>query len=202
MSIIDIFGFKSQTLQGADILGCRHKVIIPDFFEHEPAALEWYPPVTDDQKAKMTNFFSTKAVPDKTLNRIPAILKEAQEKYPSIQEWAILGYCWGGKISVLASGKFKEFKVGVQCHPAMLDPQDANNVSIPYLSLPSKDEDPEAVQAFKANLEKKNVPHKVERYENQIHGWMAARGDLHNKDVVSDYEKGYKTVLDFLCEHF
>ena len=31
-----------------------------------------------------------------------------------------------------------------------------------------------------------------------IHGWLAARGDLDNPEVVKEYEKGYQTILDFL----
>lgn len=43
----DIFGYKDQTLQGADILAVtnhhqNYKVLIPDFFNGEPAPLEMY----------------------------------------------------------------------------------------------------------------------------------------------------------------
>ena len=43
----DIFGFKDQSLQGADILSVTnkhqsYKVLMPDWFDGEPAALEMY----------------------------------------------------------------------------------------------------------------------------------------------------------------
>jgi hypothetical protein len=44
---MDIFGFYSQTLQGADILAFSGKdekylVFIPDWFEGKPADISWY----------------------------------------------------------------------------------------------------------------------------------------------------------------
>jgi len=42
---MDIFGFFPQTLQGADILALsgpqRYRVFMPDFFDGEPAPIEW-----------------------------------------------------------------------------------------------------------------------------------------------------------------
>lgn len=44
--IYDIFGYFEQTVQGADILAHsdsehKYKVLIPDWFKGNPAAIEW-----------------------------------------------------------------------------------------------------------------------------------------------------------------
>lgn len=49
--IYDIFGFKDQTIQGADILATsdkenQYKVFMPDFFEGKPVDISDYPPDT------------------------------------------------------------------------------------------------------------------------------------------------------------
>ncbi|KAE8144301.1 hypothetical protein BDV25DRAFT_167159 [Aspergillus avenaceus] len=197
--IYDIFGFFDQTIQGADILATaneqKYRVFMPDFFEGQPADISWFPPQTDEHKQNLGQFFQTKAVPDKTLSKIPGVLSEAG----SFESWSILGYCWGGKITALASGKDnKAFKAAVQCHPAMLAPDDAKSVTIPMALLASKDENPQDVQAFGANLQ---VPNYVETFTTQIHGWMAARSNLEDSEVRKEYERGYKTALEFLHKH-
>ena len=54
----------------------------------------------------------------------------------------------------------------------MVDPNDAKGIKIPVCMLASKDEDPEAVKGFEDAL---TVSKHVERFDDQVHGWMAAR---------------------------
>ncbi|KAJ5110244.1 hypothetical protein N7532_002889 [Penicillium argentinense] len=203
--VYDIFGFFDQTIQGADILATsdeqKYRVFMPDFFEGNPADISWYPPTTDEHKKKLGNFFSTQAAPPKTLSKIPKVIEEGN-KYAaagSFQSWSILGFCWGGKIAAISAGNDnKLFKAAAQCHPAMVDPNDAKSINVPFVCLASKDEPAADVDAFKANLQ---VPSHVETFPTQIHGWMAARSNLEDPEVVKEYERGYKTVLDFFHQH-
>jgi hypothetical protein len=80
----------------------------------------------------------------------------------------------------------------------MVDPSEALDIKIPLCMLASKDEPAEDVKKFEANL--KGEKH-VEIFGDQIHGWMAARADLEDKRVVSEYERGYKTLLEFFGKH-
>lgn len=98
----------------------------------------------------------------------------------------------------LALGKDTLFKAGAQAHPAMLDPEDAKNVTVPIALLASKDEDPAAVKGYEANLK---VAKYVDTYPTQIHGWMAARSNLEDPEVKKEYERGYRAVLDFFHQH-
>ena len=100
--VYDIFGFFPQTIQGADILATsnsnKYQVFMPDFFAGEPADISWYPPQTKEHEEKLGKFFSTKAAPPKTLEKIPKIVDQLS-KDKGIEKWAILGFCWGGKVS-------------------------------------------------------------------------------------------------------
>ena len=62
LSVYDIFGFFPQTIQGADILATgdverKYQVYMPDFFEGNPASIEWYPPTDDEKKSKLGKWF-------------------------------------------------------------------------------------------------------------------------------------------------
>jgi dienelactone hydrolase len=90
------------------------------------------------------------------------------------------------------------FKAAAACHPAMVAAGDAPGITIPFAMLPSKDESKDDVAAWEKGLK---VPHLVEWFPDQIHGWMAARSNLEDEKVKREYERGYKTVLDFFHKH-
>jgi dienelactone hydrolase len=106
--------------------------------------------------------------------------------------------CWGGKVVSLTSQSGTPFKAVAECHPAMVDPSEATNIDIPLCMLASMDEPVEGVKKFEANLK---TPHHVETFGDQIHGWMAARGDLSVQRNKEEYERGYKTVLEFFGKY-
>jgi len=200
--IYDIFGFFPQTIQGADILAYSDKehgyqVLIPDFFEGNPADIAWYPPDNEEKGAKLGKWFET-AAPPKHLPKIQPVLKDAESNNSNIKSWGILGYCWGGKMVSLIAGKQTAFKAAVQCHPAMVDPEDATKVQIPMCVLPSKDEPAEDMKKYEDNL---TVKKHVETFSDQVHGWMAARADLKDKHSKDEYERGYKVALTFFHDN-
>ncbi|KAF2458357.1 hypothetical protein BDY21DRAFT_342266 [Lineolata rhizophorae] len=200
--IYDIFGFYPQTLQGADILAhgdseVPKRVFMPDWFEGKPASLSWFPPQTDDQKSKLGAFFAEVAAPPKHVPRVPIVADELKKLAPDVADWGIVGYCWGAKIVNLSSQAGTPFKAAACCHPAMVDPNDASNITIPIAMLPSKDESKDDIAAWQKGLKQAN---KVEWFEDQIHGFMAARGDLTDANVKQQYERGYKLLLDWFHE--
>jgi hypothetical protein len=80
----------------------------------------------------------------------------------------------------------------------MLNPEEATRIKIPICMLASMDEPADDVKSFEANL---TVPNHVEIFDDQIHGWMAARSNLDDARVKSEYERGYKTLLEFFAKH-
>lgn len=203
--VYDIFGFFDQAIQGVDILaisnGQKYRAFMPNFLEGHPAAISQYPPTTDEHKQLLSNFFSTKAVPPKTLSKIPHTVAEANKLAPggAFSSWSILGFCWGGKIAALSVGADnKLFKAAAQAHPAMVDLNDATSVNLPFAMLASKGGPANHVSSFMTNLQ---VLNHVETFSTQAHGWMAPCSDLEDPEVRKEYERGHKTVLEFFHQH-
>ena len=110
-------------------------------------------------------------------------------------------FCWGGKVvSLVTSGDANPFKVGAQCHPAMVDPSEAKTIKVPLVLLASKEEPDDKVKEFEDNL--KVAAKHVETFKDQIHGWMAARADLSDPRVREEYARGYRVVLDFFAKNW
>ena len=76
----------------------------------------------------------------------------------------------------------------------MVDAADAQDLTVPTIMLASGDEPAEDVKKFDDTLK---VAKHVEIFEDQVHGWMAARADLNQDRVKAEYERGYKTVVEF-----
>jgi dienelactone hydrolase len=201
--IYDIFGYFPQTLQGADILANagkeKYRVLIPDWFKGSPADISWYPPTNDEQKKNLGAFFQEFPPPKVAGQAIPYV-KAVSEKLPNVKSWAVLGYCWGGKVvSLVTASEDNPFSAAAEIHPAMVEPADAAKIRVPLCLLASKDEDADAVAQFDKNL---TVEKHVETFPDQIHGWMAARSDLEDKKVEAEYKRGYETVLKFFGKVF
>lgn len=80
----------------------------------------------------------------------------------------------------------------------MVDPNDAPQVTIPMMMLPSMDESKDDVEKYKQGLKVKN---EVEWFDDQIHGFMAARGNLEDENVKKAYEKGYSLLSNWFAEN-
>lgn len=76
------------------------------------------------------------------------------------------------QIVSLTSQSDTPFSAAAEVHPAMVDSNDAKGITIPLCMLASKDEDRDAVKKFEEELK---VPKHVETFDDQVHGWMAAR---------------------------
>lgn len=94
----------------------------------------------------------------------------------------------------MTSSPSNPFSIAAECHPAMVEPKDAEGIKVPLIMLASKEEDPDKVKQFENNLKQ---PKHVEIFGDQVHGWMAARADLSNPRVKEEYTRGYKTILEF-----
>jgi dienelactone hydrolase len=99
----------------------------------------------------------------------------------------------------VTSDESNPFKTAAAIHPAMIDPSVAEKIPVPYILLASGEEPADTVKEFESNLK---VPNHVETFGDQVHGWMAARGDLSNPRVKEEYIRGYKTVLGFFAKHW
>lgn len=98
----------------------------------------------------------------------------------------------------LSSQENTPFSAAAVAHPAMVDKGDAPGIKIPYLMLPSGEEPKDDVAAWEKEVK---VDHKVEWFEDQVHGWMAARSDLSKENVKKEYQRGYQLVLEWFQAH-
>jgi len=200
--IYDIFGLPfDQTRQGADIIALTdpgHLVVIPDFFKGEPLDISNYPPNTEEKKAAVGSFFATKANPQAVVEAAKLVMEDLKKAYPTVEAWGVFGYCWGGKVATLLSKHTEYFSAAGQVHPAMLDTSDIEGSTIPHMCLASKDEPPEAVEAYKKSLESRGDKHSyLKHFPDSIHGWMAARSNLSDPAQKNQYKEGYEETIKF-----
>ncbi|KAF2720113.1 dienelactone hydrolase family protein-like protein [Polychaeton citri CBS 116435] len=198
--IYDIFGYTPQTIQGADILArgqSEYLVVMPDLFEGKPAQAAWFADKEAHQD-ELGAFLSKLADPSPKIAQIHSFFAEASKKYPSVEKWGTIGYCFGGKLVALTSGDKTPWAAAIQTSPAYVSAADAEKVTVPMALLASQDEPADAVKDFDAAL---NVPKHIETFEGQIHGWMSARANLKDDVVRKEYERGYQVALTFFGEH-
>ncbi|MCJ1344296.1 hypothetical protein MMC31_002499, partial [Peltigera leucophlebia] len=195
----DIFAFTPQTIQGADILGETYLVIIPDLFKGSFAQKDWYPPTNDTQRTNLTTFLTGPADRQKALSLVPEIIAGSAKTYPSIEKWAAIGFCWGGKIVAVTSDKGSKWVVSAQSSPAFVEVGDAAKIAIPHIVLASKDENKNDIKGYEERLE--HVPHVVKTYDRS-HGFQSARADLDEPESKKAYEEAYVEILNFFQEHF
>lgn len=224
LSIYDAFGFFPQTQQGADIVSAALEsaaaanssnmasgatvVIMPDFFDGKVIPLDWFPPDTEEKVAGVTEWLHKTALPELHIPRVAGIIAAAEQLYPHIKTWGLMGYCWGGKmVSMLSArqgqaGAPQVFRTAVQLHPALIDPREAAEIKIPMCLLASMDEVVDEINKYDAALltEIEGEKH-VETFEDQVHGWLSARADLADDRVRAEYERGYRIVVKFFAEH-
>ncbi|KAF5878781.1 putative dienelactone hydrolase family protein [Botrytis fragariae] len=198
--IYDIFGYYPQTIQGADVLaqgsGEECQVFMPDFFEGQPAKIEWYPPVTDEQMKSLMDWFAPRK-PNIAIERIPSILKDIEEKYGE-KSWGAVGYCWGGKVIAITSGPDSPWKVSAQLHPGMMDVEDAGKITIPHVVLASEEERKD-MDAYEKELK---VEKYVETFEDQVHGFLSARADVEDEVKRREYERAYGVLVEWFGKFF
>ncbi|KAJ9651933.1 hypothetical protein H2198_008796 [Neophaeococcomyces mojaviensis] len=148
----DVFGLYIQALKGADILAMDYeqypdgagdfKVFMPDWWGDNPQDLKLFPPKTPEEIKKINAFFVTgPANPEKAKPLVQPLFQAIRAKHPEITEWAVMGFCWGGKMTAMSSQPDTIFKAAAQCHPSLVDPNDISEIKIPMVVLPSMDED-------------------------------------------------------------
>ena len=205
--VYDIFGLDfPQTLQGCDLVAAATsaRVVVPDLFRGKPMAIANFPPDSPEKRQALQAFFAGPAAPPATVaflrDTLAPTLKDA---FPTVERWAVVGYCWGGKIATLitsaAAGEGQPFFVAsAQLHPAMLNAADAGQLAVPHFCLATRDEDADTTQRFKETLEANDRARDksvVLRWEGTFHGFMAARANLQDQDSREYYEKGFVPPL-------
>jgi len=203
MILYDVFGFSSQIIEGADIFahsssssskdggsedGCL--TFMPAFFGTTPAPLEWAPIDGEMDEAKLEPFCETHGATEPTLARMEELRRRFVEMYPRAEKWGLVGYCWGGYTANFALLPPTSYLAATILHPGF-PITCAPRIACPLLVLCSKDE-PESDYAEYVPLLK--VPHSVVRFDDMVHGWLSARGDLERGEVRKGFDNGYALI--------
>ncbi|KAI9013671.1 hypothetical protein DFJ74DRAFT_682866 [Hyaloraphidium curvatum] len=133
-------------------------------------------------------------------------------KKRGVEHVGIVGFCYGGYITVKASQDFAPFLCGVVgVHPALLPTPEAELVRTPLASLPSAIDDGDFTE-FHAALKKNAhipraktfefdpVPLKV--FTDVRHGWSTARGNFDDPLVKKRAEEALGFAAEFLGSCF
>ncbi|WVQ84576.1 hypothetical protein IAT38_006730 [Cryptococcus sp. DSM 104549] len=198
--IYDIFGFWDTTLQGSDILTGHlaktfpTKVYMPDVFKGNA-----FPKDKDGDKDELSKFFAGTAKID---DRLPEVLEFAKSLKRDHSKVSILGYCWGGKVTLLSLAPDSPFCCGAVIHPAMIAAEDGDKLSVPLGFYPSQDEPKDVVEKIEAAIKDKPFSSKCDYhlYDTVHHGWAAARADLKNSENLKQYEDVYKRTAEYFAK--
>ncbi|KAF7310599.1 Dienelactone hydrolase family protein [Mycena chlorophos] len=200
VAIYDIFGFFPQTEQGADILASSLNTVVymPDFFEpNAPFPSENFPPTTDEGKKALQDFFGGTANPGAAVEKLTAFGKHLKDN--GATKIGVFGFCWGGKVTMVAGGTSTPFDAVSIVHPAMLSVSDAENLKVPLAIYPSKDEPiDEYIKIVKEIATKPFAAQNDNKlYANMHHGWAAARADLTKEDNKAEFRDVYSRLSQF-----
>jgi len=141
--IHDIFGFSSPNLrQVADLMALQQggfRVVLPDFFRGEswdrniPVDPNNTPPALQALLDRVGNWELN--VRQDLIN----VVRHYQSQ--GVQEFAIYGNCWGGRIATLAASElYMEFRASAFITPLHMTNALAPAVRIPLFLVPSRDE--------------------------------------------------------------
>ncbi|KAF3769862.1 hypothetical protein M406DRAFT_246055 [Cryphonectria parasitica EP155] len=208
IEIYDVFGFASQTIQGADRLA-EHLgntlVVLPDLLEGKYVQHDWIPADTPEKQQLLQEFRSGPGNISTAVESLLRVRAAVGKKYPAVERHvAVGGLCWGGKVAVKVSGEGNEgqgrrFEVAWTAHPGGLDVEDTKAMNVPYICLASPGEDADTVAKVKQIVE---TPPRVGYVETfgppMFHGWMGARANLDDELNRREFERGYQTVARWL----
>ncbi|WWD03788.1 hypothetical protein V865_001844 [Kwoniella europaea PYCC6329] len=105
---------------------------------------------------------------------------------------SILGYCWGGKLALLSLTSGTPFCCGAVIHPAMIAPEDGENLTVPFGFYPSMIEEAIKSKPFASKSD-------YHLYDTVHHGWAAARADLKDPENLKQYEDVYQRTADYFA---
>ncbi|KAH0839203.1 hypothetical protein AYO21_05619 [Fonsecaea monophora] len=128
---------------------------------------------------------------------------------PGTNKIGTIGFCWGGRYSILQAHGRKEGQIGgvdaaYACHPSLLSiPADISPVSKPTsVAVGEKDSllDMKSVDQLREALEKTGVPTEVKVYKNQVHGF-ALRSDWSSDEDKKAMDDAAKQGIDWFNKY-
>ncbi|KXZ55628.1 hypothetical protein GPECTOR_2g1178 [Gonium pectorale] len=111
-----------------------------------------------------------------------------------------LGFCWAVGVALRAGQDASTFSAVGGAHPALFghDKELAQKLAVPVVLLPAKGDAP--LEPIQHILDKKPFGSKCvyQRFDDQIHGFVAARGDWSQPDVAAAAGRAIEIMTHFL----
>uniref|UniRef100_A0A061QT32 Dienelactone hydrolase family protein n=1 Tax=Tetraselmis sp. GSL018 TaxID=582737 RepID=A0A061QT32_9CHLO len=203
--VYDIFGFDyPQLFQVCDrIASAGFSVGMPDMFRGSPWTKDKFPPKPEDNfmgwvKSQSDFYWKVKPDIDATVSLLRRTDAVADGKA------AVIGFCWGGAMSLQAASDPKFGAVACvhpnfKLLPGMGGPA-ADEARCPVALMPAKGDD---VEKVKDGIYQKEFVGKClyKEFPEQVHGFMAARGDWTDPKVAAAATEGIEKLCAFLREN-
>jgi len=180
IGVYDIFGHANPNMkQVTDEMSRQRggfRAILPDFYRGDSWDPANFPPEDPNDLAEWlarVGNWELVVKPD---------LMEIVDHYKAegVEEFAIFGMCWGGKVATLASTELNTlFKAAAMVHPASVANSEADGVKIPMYLMPTANE-PDMLPFYQVLQQKfgNNTGHR--RFDDMFHGFSGARGNFSN----------------------
>ncbi|WFC98347.1 carboxymethylenebutenolidase [Malassezia yamatoensis] len=206
LCIYDIFGFWNTTKQGADMLAesMKVKVVMPDFLRNHPWPIDGFPPRDKEEEKRFGDWVDTIGNVGDRVKDVRSVVDELKSN--GAKMIGLYGFCWGGKVASQLAQSDSPFAGVAIVHPAFISPDDAKPISVPFAFFPSKDEPESDVNGFWSIFQKdhSNLVSKSQfkYYNENHHGFAAARADLEDKSNYFAFQDVYTRLADFFCGVF
>ncbi|EFJ49549.1 hypothetical protein VOLCADRAFT_89871 [Volvox carteri f. nagariensis] len=197
--IPDIFGFgQKQVFQVCDRFAeAGLNVCAIDPFHGEPWTLSKFPPKPEhDFMGWLGRVGSWEALQPQVYAAVERLRSEGATKLSCI------GFCWGVSIALRAGQDGATFSGAGGAHPALFgkDADLAEKVACPVILLPAKGD--ASYEVFQKALGSRPYGNKCvyQRFDDQVHGFVAARGDWSDPAVAAAAGKAIHLMTHFLTE--
>jgi len=180
--IYDIFGFGKPPKNGNVRRVCDYFAengfccVMPDFYRGKEWDANKHTP--SDHPAEFGKWWQDVANSEQVKKDVDVVMKELEKR--GIKKVGIIGTCWGGLQAFILAADGRFAACGA-VHGARLTPELVEKSKCPLIILPAgNDED---VTPLKEVLEKKDFGSKCvyKRFPDEVHGFLAARGDWSTK---------------------
>jgi len=199
IAVYDIYGFSPSTniWQICDKMAeTGVRVALPDFFRGEPWKREHYPYPKDE------DFFEfVRATSWEESVRADMIEVIAHYKRQGVTRFGIFGFCFGGRISAMATGEFfDDIQVAAHFHPASVNISEAALIRSPTILLPGAN-DPDMTQYCQL-INDNNGPGSCSytHYRDVNHGYAGGRADWTNSIIRNRAQEAVTLARNFFCE--
>ncbi|KDQ20454.1 hypothetical protein BOTBODRAFT_40628 [Botryobasidium botryosum FD-172 SS1] len=202
--VYDIFGISPQIMQGADIVSkaLNAKVVVPDFFRGNERDVNNYPPKTPEGQAERKAFFEDAADVQKRLPELISVARALRKE--GFEKVGAIGYCWGGKLCIVAGSSPDTFEAISLVHPAFLTNEDGDKLAVPIAFYPTVDEPKDVCDHIRDAVSKKPFASKntFHYFETVRHGFAGARANLSDPENKKQFEFFYQEVTNFFQRAF